>query len=58
MRRPKLTYYLRWHKDQYPERYRFRKQIFINEPLYKRDEYLGYVSGMGWEGDRFVLDLL
>ena len=57
MRKPKLTFYLRWHRNMYPERYRFRKKVLLDTPLYKRDQPLGFVTAMGWEGDRFVVDL-
>jgi len=57
VRKPKLTYWIRWHADSYLTRHRTRKPVRIGFPIYKKGNYLGIVEAMGWEGDRFVLDM-
>ena len=57
MRRPKLTYYLRWGPDAPLHRVRSRKWARLGFTFYRGKKYLGFILAQGWEGDKFVLDM-
>lgn len=57
MKSPKVTFYLRWYREQVPQRFRTRKKIRLGYPVYDKGLSLGFVEAMGWERDKFVLDL-
>jgi hypothetical protein len=57
VRSEKLTYWIRWSPEADPIRHRTRKPVRLGGPLYKGLSFVGRVFAMGWEGDKFVLDL-